>query len=99
MSQVLVEHNRDVKPAEREKQWHFVVESATWKLFSRDRSDNGWTPLRLERKDRGFIHNRRRHWWFAWNGQRLSRNHDTGHLAEHHPDAAGWVVEQMRGRA
>lgn len=59
-------------------------------------SDNGWKSLHLMRLRAKC---RKRSWWFAWNGERLSRTRDLGLLAEHHEDVLGWVYEVLDGGA
>jgi hypothetical protein len=40
---------------------------------------------------------RKEHWWFGWNGERLSNAIDTKKLAEHHPDVLQWVIDSLKG--
>ena len=67
-------------------------------LFERrDRSTSEWRSLKLVRTG-GDAVKRKRNWYLGWNGERLSRNADTAHLAEHYPEIAAWVIARLPSR-
>lgn len=69
---------------------------ADFVLYERTaRSTELWQNLKLVRVGDG---TKKANWWAGWHRRdhRLSRNHDTGHLAEHHPEVMEWLVETLQ---
>ena len=62
-----------------------------WYLYRRRGKSMTWLPLKLIAADRA----RKANFWFAWNGERLSRTHDEQRLREHRPDLYRQVTELL----
>jgi hypothetical protein len=73
-----------------------LSEKSGWVLLWAQEKDGGcWTSLKLTAA--GLEGGRwvKRNWWFGWNGERLSWNTHTNHLAKHHPEIYGWVANWL----
>jgi hypothetical protein len=60
-----------------------------------DKSCGVWQNLMLIRKRNG--HRKQKKWIMGWNGQRLSRNSDTGWLVENEPEIYQWIEGVLAG--
>lgn len=58
-----------------------------------ERASGEWRSLKLERIDG---QDRKRNWWFGWNGERLAGSNDAKRQRRNHPDVHEWVVETLR---